>query len=312
MFRFLLRRYLCAFLQAMRTELYAPMGLSPLSLSSELLQMQQTLLMSDTSATHTHPHSDIPDPFFRHLPDVRQCDIIGDVHGCYDELITMLRLLGHEHLLQSPANDVNPRLLFVGDIVDRGDRNLDCLRLVMHLTTLGFARMVMGNHDFKFFRWLKGHDVQIRHGLERTIAEFTALPGSQQSAFREQCIDFFTSIPNAISIDQGRLVVVHAAWKPELLVDDDPRHIRSYTQHGPWTGQRSPEGFPERIDWASSYNGPEFAVFGHQVYHQPYSNPYALGIDTGCVFGGRLTALRYPDFQIISVDSLHARAQLGR
>ncbi len=239
---------------------------------------------------------------------IHRVDIIGDVHGCYDELVTLLRRLGHGALLEGEleASPHPPRVIFVGDIVDRGDRIVDSLKLLWRLHSGGYALSVVGNHDDRFLRWLKGGRVKLRHGLEESVAQFEALPEHQQRQWRERLIDLYSDMPWAIRLDDGKAIVAHAAWHADLE-DHSTERIRSYTMYGPVTGETTPEGYPERIDWAPDYGGPELVVFGHQVYRAPYMHEYAIGIDTGCVFGGALTALRYPELEIVSVPSLRAR-----
>ncbi len=246
------------------------------------------------------------------LPALAACDIIGDVHGCFDELTELLELLGHEDLLAkdlppAPSSD-SPRILFVGDIVDRGDGIMHALRLVYDLCTKGYARTVLGNHDYRFMRWLQGHGVKIAHGLDRTIDEFNRMPGEERDRWRKNFLEFFENVPYAIRFDQGRGVVVHAAWRPGMKEEEDLRRVRYYAIYGPTTGEQTPQGFPVRVDWAKTFKGPEKVFFGHQVYLRPYVNPFAVGIDTGCVFGGALTALRYPSQEFTSVKSRGARA----
>ena len=247
------------------------------------------------------------------VPGLTSCDIIGDVHGCFDELCELLVLLGHSDLLTPNLEPVRegeqPRMLFVGDIVDRGDRVIDALKLVMELCEKGYACTTLGNHDYRFFRWLQGQDVKIAHGLDKTIDEFNQLPNSEREELRVKFLRFFEKIPYAIRFDGGQGVVVHAAWRPRMKEESDVRKIRYYAIYGPTTGERTSEGFPVRIDWAKRYKGPEVAIFGHQVYLSPYINPFAIGIDTGCVFGGALTALRYPSKEIVSIKSSWARAE---
>ena len=247
--------------------------------------------------------------------EVERCDIIGDVHGCFDELVELFGKLGHDDLLDpnvppAPAG-AQPRVIFVGDIVDRGDRIIDALQLVCRLYHRGHALTVIGNHDDRFLRWLLGRKVQVRHGLEETVEEFERLPRSVQERFREELIDLWSNLPWAIRIDGGRAIVAHAAWHAELHDEPSTDKLRSYTLYGPTTGRKTPEGFPERIDWAPHYRGPELVVFGHQVYDAPYMHEHAIGIDTGCVFGGALTALRYPDLEIVSIRSKGARYTRG-
>lgn len=259
--------------------------------------------------------STTPHPRIHNHLDVRTCDIIGDVHGCHDELVDLLTRLGHEQLLEPSAAPAPPgaapRLVFVGDLVDRGDRILDVLRLVLRLCRDGHALMVVGNHDDRFLRWLWGRRVQIRHGLEQTTNEFNALPRRERDALREELIRFLTALPWALRIDDGHCIVAHAAWHAELHEGPSSEHLRSYTMYGPTTGGKTPEGFPERIDWAPFFDGPELVVFGHQVYDEPYVHRHAVGIDTGCVFGGALTALRYPSMELVSVPSRYARYERG-
>ncbi|KXK55689.1 MAG: Bis(5'-nucleosyl)-tetraphosphatase PrpE (asymmetrical) [Chlorobi bacterium OLB7] len=247
----------------------------------------------------------------RHL-SLRSADVIGDVHGCFDELAELITQLGHAELLRSdlpPAlAGAKPRLMFVGDIVDRGDQIVETVRLVERLCRGGHALMVMGNHDYRFLRWLHGRDVEPQHGLEMSIEQFRRLPHDQFQQWRSKLIEFFESLPWAIRFDGGRGVVVHAAWHAELLHDHvSEEHFRRYALHGPVTGKKRPDGLPDRIDWASKYSGPEFVVFGHQVYPEPYRQQHAIGIDTGCVFGGALTGLRYPAMEAISVPSKRVR-----
>ena len=253
--------------------------------------------------------------YIHDVPELSSCDIIGDVHGCYRECAELLRKLGHADLLEperlSPSERA-PALLFVGDLVDRGEESMEVLRLVMDLREKGYAQVVMGNHDYRFYRWLLGQDVKIQHGLEQTIEQFYRIPSGEREEMRERLLRFFSSVPYAIRFDQGRAVVVHAAWRPRMKEETELKRLRYYAMYGPVTGELTPEGYPERIDWASTYKGPEFAVFGHQVYLQPYQQEFAWGIDTGCVYGNALTALRYPSRELVSIKSHFARAVYHR
>ncbi len=245
-------------------------------------------------------------------PALSEVDIIGDVHGCLDELVKMIHLLGHGHHLEGDHTLDEPAIILVGDLVDRGDRNIGTLRRVIDLCRRGIARSVIGNHDFRFLRWLKGENVALTHGLAETVAEFEQLDGEERETFRREAITFYESLPSVIRFDGGKGTVVHAAWRPTMKVEENWKRIFYYAMYGPTTGETTPEGYPIRLDWASRYRGPEHAIFGHQVYDDPYLNPFATGIDTGCVFGGALTALRWPDMSLVSVESRFARAEYGR
>jgi diadenosine tetraphosphatase ApaH/serine/threonine PP2A family protein phosphatase len=276
--------------------------------------MPDVFSLMEKEQSHNRPGHQ-PHPRIHNHLDVERCDVIGDVHGCYDELAELLVTLGHEDLLDPeipPAgSDRKPSVIFVGDIVDRGDKIVQSLSLVHRLCRRGHALAVVGNHDDRFLRWLSGRKVQIRHGLEQTVDEFRALKKREQREWGKELIDFFSALPWALRIDEGRAIVAHAAWHAELHDEPSFDKLRSYTLYGPTTGRTTPEGFPERIDWAPDYHGPELVIFGHQVYDAPYLHEHAIGIDTGCVFGGALTALRYPTLEIVSVKSRRARYTRG-
>ncbi|MCC7437243.1 MAG: metallophosphoesterase [Armatimonadetes bacterium] len=247
----------------------------------------------------------------RHL-SLRSADIIGDLHGCFDELAELITSLGHAELLDpnlpKTSPGMKPRLIFVGDIVDRGDRIVETVKLVHRLCRNGHALMVMGNHDYRFLRWLHGRDVELKHGLELTIQQFLQLPATEFEWWKKELIAFFEEAPWAIRFDGGAGLVVHAAWHAELLHSDiSEEHFRRYALHGPVTGLKRQDGLPDRVDWAPNYGGPEFVIFGHQVYPTPYRQHHAIGIDTGCVFGGALTALRYPTMETVSIPSKGVR-----
>lgn len=247
---------------------------------------------------HTHSHIQVHD-------ELHEFDVIGDVHGCYDELVELLKRLGHQDLLdpevRPAATGERPRVIFVGDIVDRGSGIMESLRLVHRLWQRGHVLTVLGNHDERFHRWLAGRTVYIRHGLEESIEQYRRLPLEERRAWRLELLEFFARIPWALRLDSGRALVAHAAWHADLHIDPSPERVRRYALYGPTTGRKTPEGYPERIDWAPHYMGPDMVIFGHQIYPEPYRNKHAIGIDTGCVFGGALTAYRYPSDQVVSV-----------
>jgi protein phosphatase len=249
-------------------------------------------------------------PRIHEHPQIRTCDVIGDVHGCYDELAELLGKLGHGDLLdpEIPVAEPGhlPQVIFVGDIVDRGPKVMQSVALVNRLCRRGHALTVVGNHDDRFLRWLMRKQVQIRHGLEQTVKEFDAMTSAQKKWWREELTDFIRALPWALRIDDGRAIVAHASWHADLAHNPSSEQLRTATLYGPTTGRKTAEGYPERIDWAPGFAGPELVIFGHQVYDAPYMHDYAIGIDTGCVFGGSLTALRYPSLEIVSVKSRFA------
>ncbi|MBL0331709.1 MAG: metallophosphoesterase [Chlorobiota bacterium] len=244
--------------------------------------------------------------------DIVNCDIIGDVHGCYDELIELLKKLGHNDIINSNVkSNENPKLIFVGDLVDRGEKIVDTLMLVLRLCKLGYALCVLGNHDWKFYKWLLGRNVEVNHGLEESINEINLLDDEKRNILINELIAFYENAPLAVICNDNKLVVAHAAWHNELK-SASPHEIRAYTMYGPITGNKTIDGYPERVDWAVGYKGPELVVFGHQVYKIPYVNSNSIGIDTGCVYGGYLTALKYPTLEVVQIKSNYARYKSKR
>lgn len=228
-------------------------------------------------------------------------DIIGDVHGCYPELVELLGLLGYEitwenEQAKTVSHPTNRRLIFVGDFVDRGPDTPAVLRLVMKLVELQIAYSVIGNHDDKLMRKLAGRNVQINHGLDTTLDQLKTEP----KIFHEQIHDFLNSLPYYLWFENKNLLVAHAGL-PEKYHGEKSKRIRELTLFGPTTGKMDEFGLPQRILWAKEYKGKPFIVFGHTPVREPLFLNNTVNIDTGCVFGGKLTALQYPEMTTISV-----------
>ena len=236
-------------------------------------------------------------------------DIIGDVHGCYDELVALLRNLGHE--VDAAAATVRittgRKLLFLGDLVDRGPKTPEVLRLVMNAVASGTALCVPGNHDVKLMRKLRGRDVQITHGLAESLEQLAA----ESDAFRRAVADFIDRLVSHYVLDDGKLVVAHAGMK-ESMQGRGSGAVREFALYGETTGETDELGLPVRHNWAAEYRGQAMVVYGHTPVPEPEWLNRTVDIDTGCVFGGRLTALRYPEREFISVDALQTYAQPSR
>ncbi len=231
-------------------------------------------------------------------------DIIGDVHGCFDELTELLTELGYdidahetgsEDLIGARHPD-GRTAFFVGDICDRGPRNVDSLRLVMGMCAEGSAQCVVGNHDLKLNKWLNGRNVQIRHGLEQTVAELE----QTSEAFRERVRDFTYDLRSHAWLAGGSLVVAHAGLKEEMHGRGSGA-VRTFAMFGDTTGEVDEFGLPVRLEWAREYRGDAAVVYGHTPTLEADWLNNTLCIDTGCVFGNRLTALRWPEREIVSV-----------
>ena len=229
-------------------------------------------------------------------------DIIGDVHGCFDELHALLTELGYEI---TPANghyDVQHPLgrtaVFLGDLVDRGPRTPEVLRLVMSMTESGAALAVPGNHDNKLMRKLNGRDVQVTHGLAESLKQLE----SETPEFKERVATFIYGLVSHYVLDDGRLVVAHAGLKEGLQGRASGR-VRDFALYGETSGETDEFGLPVRYNWAAEYRGRAAVVYGHTPVAEPEWLNNTICVDTGCVFGGKLTALRYPERELVSVPA---------
>jgi protein phosphatase len=229
-------------------------------------------------------------------------DIVGDLHSCFIDFKRLLEKLNYREENRFIHPD-GRKVVLVGDIFDRGWYPALTFHMVKNMKESGSLVLTKGNHDDKLERWAKGNNVQLLHGLDATIKEF-----EKANITKEQVLDLFNSIPYFLNLDDNRLIVVHAAWK-DKYIDRDPmnKKLRSYCIFGPTTG-REIGGFPERIDWASersiSKDSP-LVIHGHQPVHEIRKINKVWNIDTGCTFGGMLTAIRYPEMEIVQVSAAH-------
>ena len=228
-------------------------------------------------------------------------DIIGDIHGCFDELTALIKKLGYSWDDGIPVHP-GRKLAFIGDLTDRGPRSLDTIELVAALCSRGKARYVPGNHCDKLYRYFLGHDVQIRHGLETTVAEWESASPSKQASIKKQFLTLYERAPLYDVLDEGRLILAHAGIKEEWIGRKDKK-VRTFVLYGDITGERNPDGTPVRKDWARNYHGDPWIVYGHTPVPEPRRIHHTVNIDTGAVFGGRLTAFRYPELETVSVPS---------
>ncbi|MFL6290717.1 MAG: polynucleotide kinase-phosphatase [Thermoanaerobaculia bacterium] len=221
-------------------------------------------------------------------------DIIGDVHGCANELEELLARLGYSE----GRHPEGRKLVFLGDLVDRGPRVPDVLRIAMDMVKARTALCVPGNHDDKLKRYLQGKKVRIAHGLEQSIEQIEDHP----AAFRERALAFLDGLVSHYVLDGGRLVVAHAGMKAEMQGRASGR-VREFALYGETTGESDEFGLPVRYNWAADYRGAAMVVYGHTPVHRPEWLNNTINIDTGCVFGGELTALRYPELELVSVPA---------
>ena len=239
-------------------------------------------------------------------------DIIGDVHGCTDELLELLHRLGYDVTLSGrpgackveSRTPPGRRAIFVGDLVDRGPRTPDALRIVMHMVDAGQGFCVPGNHDDKFRRWLLGRKVKLAHGLETSVAQMQ----EESDAFKAQVTEFLSRLDTHLWLDDGALVVAHAGISQEHIGKPSGKE-RHFCLYGDTTGERDEHGLPIRYNWAAEYHGTAAIVYGHTPIPEPLWLNNTLCIDTGCVFGGSLTALRWPEREIVTINAQRAYAR---
>jgi protein phosphatase len=240
-------------------------------------------------------------------------DIIGDVHGCSEELVSLLRKLGYEVSengggTETPGWTVDPpegrTAVFLGDLVDRGPDTPGVLRLVMSMVAAGTALCVPGNHDVKLVKALRGRNVQIKHGLGQSLEQLE----QESETFRSKAAAFLDRLVSHYVLDEGRLVVAHAGMK-EKLQGRGSGKVRDFALYGETTGETDEFGLPVRQNWAAEYRGGATVVYGHTPVPEPEWLNNTINVDTGCAFGGRLTALRYPERELVSVAAAHTYSE---
>lgn len=227
-------------------------------------------------------------------------DIVGDVHGCLEELLALLKMLDYRVERQDGDFAVTPprgrTLAFAGDLVDRGPAAPAVLRLAMRMVKAGTALCTAGNRDVELMRALRGREVRVTRGMMRTLEQLEAEP----DGFHKEAMRFLRGLPGHLVLDEGRLVIAHAGLK-EAMQGRVSIAARTFALHGELTGERDAAGLPVRKNWAAEYGGEALVVYGHTPVTKPLWLNNTVNIDTGCVYGGHLTALRYPERETVSV-----------
>lgn len=229
-------------------------------------------------------------------------DLIGDVHGCFDELQELLETLGYRvsgsaaggFAVTAPAGR---RVVFLGDLVDRGPDIAASLRLALDMVEGGTALLVPGNHEEKLVRALGGADVRIAHGLDRSLSELEKAP-----ELAARLLAVYPQLADHLLLDGGRLVAAHAGLE-EAFHGRQSRRVRGLALFGPTSGQPDENGYPVRLDWARSYRGSAHVIYGHTPVAEARWVNRTINVDTGCVFGGALSALRWPEQQLVAVPA---------
>lgn len=244
-------------------------------------------------------------------------DIIGDIHGCFDELAELLTQLGYTIAKSDDHDAINSgyavipppgrKAIFLGDLVDRGPRVVEVLKLVMSMVQGGCALCVPGNHDVKLMRQLQGRKVQISHGLAETLQQLQPHPPE----FHKQVEQYIDRLVSHYVLADGKLVVAHAGMK-ERYAGRASKRVREFALYGETTGETDEFGLPIRCNWAAEYRGRAHVVYGHTPVPEVDWLNRTINIDTGCVFGGKLTALRWPEKELVSIASKRTYAEPSR
>ena len=246
-------------------------------------------------------------------PDRGPFDIIGDVHGCAAELLALLRRLGYRNRSGRWGHPAGRRALFLGDLVDRGPRVIDAATIAMDMTSGGAALAVPGNHDVELAALLRGGAATPGPGTVLSLAQIAAAPPEVRRRFRRRFPAYVDRLPSHLLLDGGRLAVAHAGLLGEHI-GRDSEAVRRFAVHGVTLGGTDRYGLPIRVHWATAYRGRPFFVYGHTAVPAPDAVGATLNIDTGCCYGGALTAFRWPEREVVQVRAsrVHYRSPRTR
>lgn len=244
-------------------------------------------------------------------------DIIGDIHGCYAELTLLLEKLGYRPMegddpCRSPYKHPEGRIaISVGDLCDRGPNSPGVIAVWRQMVRAGTGMVVKGNHDDKLERYLKGNNVKIGHGLDKTISQ---LHSKSCPIKKKRVYQFLVDLPYKLILDGGKLLVCHAGLAEKYHNASMNKKIKSKCLYGETTGAKDENGFPIRLPWQDNYTGSTVIVHGHVALNEVSIANNVYDVDTSCVFGGKLTALRYPEMQIVQQPALavYCERQTGK
>jgi len=227
-------------------------------------------------------------------------DIVGDVHGCASELTKLLGRLGYRRASRRKPfhHPEGRRVVLVGDLVDRGPGIVESAGVAMDMVAAGSALCVAGNHEMSLASCLLGKDPVLSPGTRRSLQQIDGLPAAARRRFVKRFLEFVAALPSHLVLDGGRLTVAHAGIKSEQI-GRDSAEVRRFAAHGDTTGEVDLYGLPVRIKWAAAYRGRPLVVYGHTPVLAVEWINNTVNIDTGCVYGGSLTALRYPERLVV-------------
>ena len=238
--------------------------------------------------------------------EIEKCVVIGDVHGCVSELMALVKKIDADGY-------ADYKLVFVGDLTDRGPSNAGVLEYVMYLVESGRAICVRGNHDDKLFRYLKGNSVKLNDALSKTAYQ---IENHTDKDFKGKVLSFLAKMPLYIELDSGKLVVSHAGIEDSMIGKSEFGAIRTFCLYGKITGKKDADGFPERLDWAAERvvnDKSPLIVYGHHAQMEgPYAINKTVNVDTACCFGKQLTGYVYPEGKYVTVEAFETYAEYKR
>ncbi|MBU8790771.1 bis(5'-nucleosyl)-tetraphosphatase PrpE [Oceanobacillus caeni] len=230
-------------------------------------------------------------------------DVIGDIHGCIDELHALFEKLGYQKENNIFVHREGRIPAFVGDLTDRGPDSLAVIRLVYQMVVEHKrAKYVPGNHCNKLYRFFLGNKVQQKHGLETTVQEYETLSTREQKIISKQFRTLYEQAPLYLEIPEVSAVIAHAGIREDYIGRTDKK-VQTFVLYGDITGEFHSDGRPIRRDWAKHYHGDRWIVYGHTPVMEPRIKNKTINIDTGCVFGNKLTAFQLPEEKIVAVPS---------
>ncbi len=230
-------------------------------------------------------------------------DVIGDIHGCYDELNELFLKLGYAYKENIYVHSDGRIPIFIGDLTDRGPNSIHVIQLVYHMVIQRrVAKYVPGNHCNKLYRYFLGNNVKLQHGIETTVREYVNLHPKEQSDIRSKFMELYETADLYLQLPEVKAVIAHAGIKQSYIGKMNQK-VKTFVLYGDITGELHQDGRPVRKDWAQHYDGDDWIVYGHTPVKQPRIVHKTINIDTGCVFGNALTAFRLPEETIVSVPS---------
>ena len=238
-------------------------------------------------------------------------DIIGDIHGCYDEMITLLEELGYQKDLNGLyIHPERRKFVSIGDVMSRGPHSLKTMLFFYAHVQQHAAYMVDSNHGWKIARWLEGRDVTMSHGDEKVIEEFISYEaenGIEKTQQTKQSLkEFLLKSPSHYVFTKNgvqTLICAHAGIKDDMIGKESDS-VSDFCRFGD-TGGFDEKGNPQRKDWTVNHKRSSLIVWGHDPKPRPLVINNTINIDQGVVFGGALTAFRYPEEEFVSVNANH-------